>query len=72
MVVSCYLQYQHQNSLRPTLGHPNEESVLAELCAVEEKRNQEHLDSVLKQSELLKAMTTYSTKRKTALLFDLP
>lgn len=47
------LQYEHQNELRPTLGHPNQQPELDRLCEKENTRKEEYLACVEKNSEAL-------------------
>ena len=43
----------HQNSLRPTLGHPQQQDTLEELQKTEEERHQLYLEGVRQQTEQL-------------------
>ncbi|XP_050389125.1 coiled-coil domain-containing protein 180 isoform X2 [Patella vulgata] len=56
-------QNEHQNSLRPTLGHPHQKESLMALCEKENKRHEEYLELVEKRSqELQNCVVEHSEK----------
>ncbi len=55
-------QFDHQNELRPTLGHPNQVAVLSALCDQEEQRRAENLEGVEQHTQTLRELVVQNSK----------